>query len=104
MRVEGLSRDSLQGDVEFCECLAKMGCRVDYQPDAITIEGGPLTAIDADMNAISDTVQTLSVVALFARGTTRIRGVAHIRHKETDRLAALATELRKLGRHGRRAS
>jgi 3-phosphoshikimate 1-carboxyvinyltransferase len=97
VRVEGLSRASLQGDVAFCECLAKMGCRVDYQPDAITIEGGPLTAIDADMNAISDTVQTLSVVALFARGTTRIRGVAHIRHKETDRLAALATELRKLG-------
>ncbi len=97
VRVEGLSRASLQGDVAFCECLERMGCRVGYESDAITVEGGPLAGIDVDMNAISDTVQTLSVVALFAQGTTRIGGVAHIRHKETDRLAALANELAKLG-------
>ena len=54
-------------------------------------------AVDVDMNAISDTVMTLAVVALFADGVTRIRNVGHIRHKETDRIAALATELRKLG-------
>ncbi len=57
----------------------------------------PLRGIDVDMNAISDTVQTLAVVALFADGPTTIRNVGHIRHKETDRIAALATELRKLG-------
>ena len=65
--------------------------------------GGPLHGIDVDMNAISDTVQTLAAVALFADGPTTIRGVAHIRHKETDRIAALAVELRKLGAAGRRA-
>lgn len=95
--VEGLSRKSLQGDVEFCDCLEQMGCRVTYQPDRITVEGGALRGIDVDMNAISDTVQTLAVVALFADGPTRVRNVAHIRHKETDRIAAVATELRKLG-------
>ena len=59
--------------------------------------GRPLRGIDVDMNAISDTVQTLAAVALFAEGPTTIRGVAHIRHKETDRIHALAVELRKLG-------
>ncbi|MGA2034286.1 MAG: 3-phosphoshikimate 1-carboxyvinyltransferase [Thermoguttaceae bacterium] len=95
--VEGLSRDSIQGDVAFCECLARMGCTVQYGPDQITVAGGPLRGIEADMNAISDTVQTLAAVALFAQGPTAIRGVAHIRHKETDRIGALAAELRKLG-------
>jgi 3-phosphoshikimate 1-carboxyvinyltransferase len=97
VRIAGLSRSSLQGDVAFCDCLAQMGCRVSYEPDATIVEGGPLVGIDVDMNAISDTVQTLGAVALFANGPTNIRGVAHIRHKETDRIAALATELRKLG-------
>ena len=95
--VEGLSRDALQGDVAFCECLARMGCEVTYEPDRITVVGRPLRGIDVDMNAISDTVQTLCAVALFAEGPTAIRGVGHIRHKETDRIAALVTELRKLG-------
>jgi 3-phosphoshikimate 1-carboxyvinyltransferase len=74
-----------------------MGCRVDYAAEAITVTGGPLAGIQTDMNAISDTVQTLAAVALFARGPTTITGVAHIRHKETDRIAALSAELRKLG-------
>lgn len=95
--VEGLSRDSLQGDVRFCDCLARMGCEVQYGLNAITVVGKPLRGIDVDMNAISDTVQTLAAVALFAEGATIIRGVAHIRLKETDRLAAVANELRKLG-------
>lgn len=95
--VEGLSRDSLQGDVAFCDCLAQMGCQVEYQADAITVTGGRLRGIDVDMNAISDTVQTLAAVALLAEGPTTVRNVGHIRHKETDRLAALAVELRKLG-------
>jgi 3-phosphoshikimate 1-carboxyvinyltransferase len=95
--VKDLSRSSLQGDVRFCECLAQMGCGVEYANDSITVVGKPLSGIDVDMNDISDTVQTLSAVALFARGQTTIRGVAHIRHKETDRIHALAVELRKFG-------
>lgn len=97
LTVEGLSRDSLQGDVGFVDCLEQMGCEVVWETDQVTVRGGELRGIDIDMNAISDTVQTLSVVALFAQGTTKIRHVEHIRHKETDRIAAVATELRKLG-------
>jgi len=95
--VTGLRRGVLQGDVRFCECLERMGCRVEYFDQAIRVTGGELRGIEVDMNAISDTVQTLAVVALFARGPTRITGVAHIRHKETDRIGDLARELRKLG-------
>ena len=96
--VIGLTHSSLQGDVGFCNCLEQMGCQVDYERQGTTVEStGELRGIDIDMNAISDTVQTLSAVALFAKGTTRIRNVAHIRHKETDRIGALATELRKFG-------
>ena len=95
--VDGLNRDSLQGDVAFTACLEQMGARVVHAADSITVEGRPLVGIDVDMNAISDTVPTLAVAALFAAGPTRIRNVAHIRHKETDRIAAVATELRKLG-------
>jgi 3-phosphoshikimate 1-carboxyvinyltransferase len=92
-----LTRASLQGDVKFCECLEQMGCLVRYEDHATIVEGRPLHGIDVDMNAISDTVQTLAVVALFADGPTSVRGVGHIRHKETDRISALAAELRKLG-------
>jgi 3-phosphoshikimate 1-carboxyvinyltransferase len=95
--VEGLTRESLQGDVDFCACLEQMGATVEYGADSITVEGGALRGIDVDMNAISDTVQTLAVTALFAAAPTRIRNVAHIRHKETDRIGATACELRKLG-------
>lgn len=95
--VEGLGRGSLQGDVAFCECLAKMGCEVQYGDREISVVGRPLHGIDADLNAISDTVQTLAAVALFADGPTTIRNVAHIRHKETDRIGNLAAELRKVG-------
>jgi 3-phosphoshikimate 1-carboxyvinyltransferase len=96
--VLGLSPGALQGDVKFVDCLEQMGCRVRRGSDRITVAGPEqLLAIDVDMNAISDTVQTLSVVALFAAGTTTIRGVAHNRFKETDRIGDLAQELRKLG-------
>ena len=93
----GLTRKSLQGDIAFVDALARMGCAVTEWPDALTVTAGPLRGIDLDMNAISDTVMTLAAVACFADGPTTIRNVAHIRHKETDRLAALATELRKFG-------
>ncbi|MEQ8846856.1 3-phosphoshikimate 1-carboxyvinyltransferase [Botrimarina sp.] len=99
--VEGLSRSALQGDVAFVDCLEQMGCRVEAGADAITVHGPPdsqpLRGARLDMNAISDTVQTLAAVALFAEGPTEVRGVAHNRHKETDRIADLATELRRLG-------
>lgn len=95
--VQGLSRDALQGDVGFCDALAQMGCQIDYQDEEITVTGGKLRGIEIDMGKISDTVQTLSAVALFAQGPTKITGVAHNRHKETDRIGDLACELRKLG-------
>lgn len=99
--VRGMKRDMLQGDVKFVEVLERMGCTVEYRTEGIRLafdpSGRTLNGIDVDMNAISDTVMTLAVVALFAEGPTTIRNVAHIRHKETDRIAAVATELRKLG-------
>lgn len=97
--VTGLSRRSLQGDVGMVDLLEQMGCEVTWRDDSITVRGVKLRGITCDMNAISDTVQTLSIVALFAEGPTTITGVPHIRHKETDRLSAVATELRKFGAH-----
>ncbi|MGE3807100.1 MAG: 3-phosphoshikimate 1-carboxyvinyltransferase, partial [Gemmataceae bacterium] len=95
--VAGLPTQSLQGDIRFVELLGDMGCDIDHGADGVTVTGQPLDGIDVDMNDVSDTVMTLAAVACFAEGPTTIRNVAHIRHKETDRLAALAAELRKLG-------
>lgn len=91
--VPGLA-NSIQGDARFFQALLRMGCR---EVDEITLQGQPLHGINIDMNALSDTVMTLAVVALFAEGPTKITNVAHIRHKETDRIIALANELRKVG-------
>ena len=95
--VQGLTRDALQGDVQFVDVLEEMGCTVIESDDGITLRGGPLRGVDVDMNAISDTAQTLAAIAPFAEGPTRIRNVAHMRHKETDRISAVVTELRRLG-------
>jgi 3-phosphoshikimate 1-carboxyvinyltransferase len=92
-----LPESSLQGDVRFVDLLRQMGCRVERCSAGWTIHGAPLSGITVDMNDISDTVMTLAAVACFATGPTSIRNVAHIRQKETDRLAALATELRRVG-------
>lgn len=97
--VEGLNSFSLQGDVRFVEALQQMGCTVHYGPKGITVRGKPLKGIEIDMNAISDTAQTLAAVAPFAEGPTRIYNVGHMRFKETDRIHALVTELHKLGLH-----
>lgn len=97
VKVHGLSADAMQGDVGFVDVLEMMGCQVDRRSGSIKVIGGKLRGIDVDMNVISDTVQTLAVVALFADGPTRVRGVAHNRFKETDRIGDLACELRKLG-------
>jgi len=95
--VQDVSLRSLQGDIRFVQVLEGMGCRIPKGSKGVTVIGGPLRGIDVDMNAISDTVMTLAAVACFAEGPTTIRNVAHIRHKETDRLTALATELRRVG-------
>jgi 3-phosphoshikimate 1-carboxyvinyltransferase len=90
-------RESIQGDTAFLKLLERMGCRVESNRAGNVVHGGPLRGIDVDMNAVSDTVMTIAAVACFAEGPTTIRNVAHIRHKETDRLSALATELRRVG-------
>lgn len=95
--VEGLTRASLQGDLGFVEVLERMGCQIDWSPDGVTVVGGKLAGVDVDMNFISDTAQTLAAIAPFAESPTRIRNIAHVRHKETDRIGAVVTELRKLG-------
>lgn len=99
VRVEGVGRDSIQGDVKFAEALAKMGARVEMGPnwmEAQAPEGG-LVAVDLDCNHIPDAAMTLATAALFAKGKTTLRNIASWRVKETDRIAAMATELRKLG-------
>ncbi len=97
LTVEGLGTSSIQGDMAFVDVLEHMGCAIVREATRTTVTGGALRPVDVDMNALSDTVMTLAVVALFADGVSRIRNVAHIRHKESDRIAALAVELRKLG-------
>jgi 3-phosphoshikimate 1-carboxyvinyltransferase len=97
VRVEGLSRESLQGDVAFCDALERMGCQVTWEEAAVTVAGRATRGIEIDMNAISDTVPSLAVVALFAAGETAISNVAHVRDKETDRISDLVRELRRLG-------
>ena len=95
--VTGLGQGSIQGDIRFVECLAEMGCEVDIGKSHITVSGRARKAIDVDMNDISDTAQTLAVIALFVQGQTNIRNIGHNRLKETDRIGHLATELRRLG-------
>jgi 3-phosphoshikimate 1-carboxyvinyltransferase len=98
VRVEGVGRGSIQGDVRFTEVLERMGARVSMEENAIEVSGGgKLKAIDMDMNHIPDAAMTAAVLALFTDGPSTIRNVASWRVKETDRLAAMATELRKLG-------
>jgi 3-phosphoshikimate 1-carboxyvinyltransferase len=98
VRVEGVGGRSIQGDVRFTEVLERMGARVSMEENAIEVSGGgKLKAIDMDMNHIPDAAMTAAVLALFADGPSVIRNVASWRVKETDRLAAMATELRKLG-------
>jgi 3-phosphoshikimate 1-carboxyvinyltransferase len=96
--VEGLARDSAQGDARFADLLAEMGCRVEWSEAGVTVAGPErLRGIRADMNAMPDMVLTLAPLALLAEGRTVIENVANLRVKESDRLAALATELGRLG-------
>jgi 3-phosphoshikimate 1-carboxyvinyltransferase len=96
--VEGLKTESLQGDMKFLEVLRQMGCSVTEDESGVRIQcSEKLRGIDVDMNSMPDVVPTLAVTALFADGPSRIRNVAHLRYKESDRLTALATGLKKLG-------
>jgi len=98
VRVEGVGRDSIQGDVRFTEVLERMGARVSMGDGWIEAAGGKkLKAVDMDLNHIPDAAMTAAVMALFADGPSTLRNIGSWRVKETDRLAAMATELRKLG-------
>ena len=99
VRVEGVGRDSIQGDVKFAEALAKMGAEIEMGPNwmAARAPQSGLLAVDLDCNHIPDAAMTLATAALFAQGTTTLRNIASWRVKETDRIVAMATELRKLG-------
>jgi 3-phosphoshikimate 1-carboxyvinyltransferase len=102
LRVEGVGRASIQGDVNFADALIRMGANVMLGDDWIEVRGvesddGKLMSIDMDCNLIPDAAMTLAVAGLFATGTTVLRNIASWRVKETDRIAAMATELRKVG-------
>ena len=102
LRVEGVGRASIQGDVGFADALIRMGANVSMGDDWIEVRGvghdhGKLEPIDMDCNLIPDAAMTIAVAALFADGTTTLRNIASWRVKETDRLAAMATDLRKVG-------
>jgi 3-phosphoshikimate 1-carboxyvinyltransferase len=95
--IDGLTRQDIQGDVQFVDALARMGCQVLEFPKGLGVRGLSPRAISADMSAMPDCAQTLAVVCAFAEGTSRLTGLSTLRVKETDRIAALSTELRKLG-------
>lgn len=99
VRVEGVGSESIQGDVKFAEALARMGVDIEMGVNwmASRAPEGGLVAVDLDCNHIPDAAMTLATTALFAKGTTTLRNIASWRVKETDRIAAMATELRKLG-------
>jgi 3-phosphoshikimate 1-carboxyvinyltransferase len=99
IRIEGVGADSIQGDIRFVDAARDMGAMVDSGPNWLKVSRGawPLKAIDLDCNHIPDAAMTLAVMALYADGTTSLRNIASWRVKETDRIAAMAAELRKLG-------
>lgn len=97
VRVHGLGRDSVQGDIAFLDVIEKMGAKVVRSEAWIEVSRGTLTAVDLDLNHIPDAAMTVATLALFAKGTTTIRNIYNWRVKETDRMTAMETELRKLG-------
>ncbi|HAV0413901.1 TPA: 3-phosphoshikimate 1-carboxyvinyltransferase [Salmonella enterica] len=97
VKVTGIGRNSMQGDIRFADVLEKMGATITWGDDFIACTRGELHAIDMDMNHIPDAAMTIATTALFAKGTTTLRNIYNWRVKETDRLFAMATELRKVG-------
>lgn len=97
VRVTGIGKNSMQGDIRFADVLEKMGAKITWAEDYIECTRGDLIGIDMDMNHIPDAAMTIATAALFAKGPTTLRNIYNWRVKETDRLAAMATELRKVG-------
>ena len=97
IKVTGIGKSSVQGDVQFATVLEDMGAEVEWGDDYISVKAGDLVGVDQDMNHIPDAAMTIATTALFAKGKTAIRNIYNWRVKETDRLFAMATELRKLG-------
>jgi len=97
IKVKGITKDSHQGDVHFTRLLEEMGCKVLHKKDGIRVIGGSLSAIEADMSDMPDMVPTLAVVSAFAKGTTVIKNVKHLKAKESNRLTSVVNELSKMG-------
>ena len=97
VKVTGIGKNSIQGDVAFADVLEKMGAKVEWGDDFVSVTRGELNPIDMDFNHIPDAAMTIATTALFAKGTTILRNIYNWRVKETDRLFAMATELRKVG-------
>ncbi|NUN49002.1 MAG: 3-phosphoshikimate 1-carboxyvinyltransferase [Candidatus Brocadiae bacterium] len=97
VRVEGVRRGGLQGDLEFLAVLERMGCRVEERDGGVEVTGGALRGVEADFSGMPDSAQTFAVLAVLAAGESRVRGASNLQVKETDRLNDTAAELRKLG-------
>lgn len=97
IRINGISKNSTQADLKFIKVLEKMGCEVSWNTNSVTLKGKKLKSISIDMNDAPDSVPTLAVVSLFAEGKTLIKNIGNLRFKESDRINALANEIRKLG-------
>ena len=97
VKVRGIGKKTVQGDVAFAYVLEKMGAKVEWGDDFVSVTKGQLNAVDMDFNHIPDAAMTIATAALFAKGTTTLRNIYNWRVKETDRLFAMATELRKVG-------
>jgi 3-phosphoshikimate 1-carboxyvinyltransferase len=97
VKVTGIPRDSKQGDLKFINVLGAMGCHIDIASDGISVTGKALSGIAVDMGDMPDLVPTLAVVASYAKGVTLVKNVAHLKAKESDRLAAVINELSKMG-------
>jgi 3-phosphoshikimate 1-carboxyvinyltransferase len=97
IKVKGITKESRQGDLKLTGLLERMGCEIVFENDGISVKGGSLSGIEADMSDMPDMVPTLAVVASFAKGTTVIKNVGHLKAKESDRLSAVVNELSKTG-------
>ncbi len=97
LKINGIGKDSVQGDTEFANVVASMGAKVTWGEDHVLVEGGELSGLEFDANAIPDAAMTFATMALFAKDPVTLRNIYNWRVKETDRLYAMATELKKLG-------
>jgi len=104
VRIEGLAAGSVQGDARFAAVLAAMGAGVDQDEAGIRVTGGPLRGVDVDLSDMSDTAPTLGVVAALAGTPTTVRGIGFVRGKESDRIAAVVSELRRCGVEARESA